>query len=244
MARHHKIADDIKAKILDGTYPVGSILPGNRDLQLIYGAASGTIYNAIQNLKAEQLIRLSVGEGMEVLPPPTVVDLILHGDHGHGPLPWAKCCERSGVDGAMVTGKVTTSTASPDVAELLGINEGDEVVIRNRRAIAGLSVVRVDQAIYPLELVRDTPLTQQGQVQGGVYRALADADMEPYAIARRIISTRLATDAEAKTMKLVKRSMLLTYDQVIIDREGRRIELLRFAANPARVRFVDEEMPL
>lgn len=38
----------------------------------------------------------------------------------------------------MITGKVTTGNASPDVAELLGIDESDEVVVRNRRAIIGL----------------------------------------------------------------------------------------------------------
>ncbi|MEV1167323.1 GntR family transcriptional regulator [Nonomuraea sp. NPDC049784] len=244
MVRYQEVADDLRAKILNETYPPGQPLPHSQLLAIEYGVSNSTISQALKTLKDEQLVIRNPTEGMIVQPPATVVDLILHGTHGHGPLPWAACCERSGTQGKMVTGKVATSKAAPDVAELLGLDDGDEVITRHRHATVGDDTVRLDEAIYPLAYVRDTPLAKRGQVPGGVYQALTDAGLEPRTIVRRVIANRHATDEEAKALHIVKRSLVLTYDQVIADREGTRIELLRFVANPARVRFMDEQVPL
>ncbi|TMR99488.1 GntR family transcriptional regulator [Nonomuraea basaltis] len=244
MVRHEEVSDDLRAKILDGTYPAGKPLPHSQLLAIEHGVSLSTVSQALATLKAEQLVIRHAAEGMIVQPPLTVVDLVLHGPHGHGPLPWAKCCERSGTEGAMVTGKVATSKAAPDLAVLLGVDVGDEVITRNRRATIGDTVVRLDEAIYPHRLVHDTPLTRRGQVPGGVYRALASAGLEPHKVVRRVIANRQATDAEAKALRLVRRALVLTYEQVIADREGTRIELMRFVANPARIRFVDEQVAL
>ncbi|SDL76561.1 GntR family transcriptional regulator [Nonomuraea maritima] len=244
MSRFAEIADDIKGKIKSGQYRPGLPLPHQDLLALEYGASNQTIYHAIQVLKAEQLVIRSVTQGMIVQPPPIVVDLVLHGPHGNGPLPWAACCERSGAEGKMITGKVDTVEPSPDVADLLKLDSGDKVVIRNRQATISDNVARLDQAVYPHSAVADTPIAKRDQVPGGIYRALTDAGLEPYSIVRRVIGARMATNEEAKALKVVKRSLVLTYDQVIATREGQLVELLRFVANPTRIRFVDEDMSL
>ncbi|WP_113704734.1 GntR family transcriptional regulator [Nonomuraea lactucae] len=247
--RYQEVADDLRTKIRNGTYKIGEPLPHARDLMTKYGLGSQSVLNKVYAiLKAEQLIRRNAAVGMIVQDPrPIMVDLILHGQHGHGPLPWAQCCERTGVEGQMITDKVRqepVTAVSADVAELLDLSDGDEVAIRTRHATIGDTTVRLDEAIYPLSLVRDTPIAEPGQVKGGVYNALAGAGMEPATITRRVISTRPATEAEAKAMKLAPRAHVLTYDQVIADSRRRLVELLRFVANPARVRFVDEQMQL
>jgi GntR family transcriptional regulator len=244
MVRHEEVSDDLRAKILNGTYPPGRPLPHSGLLGVEYNASSSTISHALSTLKAEQLVIRHAAEGMIVQPPPTVVDLVLHGPHGHGPLPWAKCCERSGTEGAMITGKVTTEKADLDTAGLLGLDTDDEVVKRHRRATIGDTVVRLDEAVYPHQLVKDTPIAKRGQVPHGIYRALTEAGLEPHVIVRRVIANRQATDSEAKVLKLVRRALVLTYEQVIADRDGTRVELLRFVANPARIRFVDEQFSL
>ncbi len=247
--RYQEVADDLRTKILDGTYPVGQPLPHARDLMMKYGLGSQSVLNKVYAiLKGEQLIRRNAAVGMIVQNPrPIMVDLILHGQHGHGPLPWAQCCERAGVEGQMITDKVRqepVTVVSTEAAELLDLSDDNKVVIRARHATIGDATVRLDEAIYPLPLVRGTPIAEPGQVKGGVYNTLAEAGMEPATITRRVISTRPATDDEAKAMKLAPRAYVLTYDQVIADQRGRLVELLRFVANPARVRFVDEHVPL
>ncbi|MEV6033551.1 GntR family transcriptional regulator [Nonomuraea sp. NPDC052116] len=247
--RYQEVADDLRTKILDGTYPVGQPLPHARDLMMKYGLGSQSVLNKVYAiLKGEQLIRRNAAVGMIVQNPrPIVVDLVLHGQHGHGPLPWAQCCERAGVEGHMITDAVRQGPAtevSAEAAELLDLSDGDKVVIRARHATIGDTTVRLDEAIYPLSLVHGTPIAEPGQAKGGVYNTLAGAGMEPATITRRVISTRPATDDEAKAMKLTPRAYVLTYDQVIADQRGRLIELLRFVANPARVRFVDEQVQL
>jgi GntR family transcriptional regulator len=247
--RYQEVADDLRIKIRNGTYKVGEPLPHARDLMTKYGLGSQSVLNKVYAiLKAEQLIRRNAAVGMIVQDPrPIMVDLILHGQHGHGPLPWAQCCERAGVEGQMITDEVRQepiTEVSADVAELLDLSNGDKLVIRARHATIGDTAVRLDEAIYPLPFVHGTPITEPGQVKGGVYNTLAGAGMEPATITRRVISTRPAIDDEAKAMKLAPRAYVLTYDQVIADQRGRLVELLRFVANPARVRFVDEQVQL
>ncbi|MEU6788823.1 hypothetical protein ABZ912_57395 [Nonomuraea angiospora] len=55
-----------------------------------------------------------------------------------------------------------------------------------------------------------------------------------------MIAVRQAIDVEAKVLKLVRRALVLTYDQVTADRQGCLVELLRFVANPTRIRFVED----
>lgn len=190
--------------------------------------------------KEEGLIRRTAAVGMIVQDPnPPMVDLILHNPHGHGPLPWVTCCELAGVEGRMVTGDVTTGPTAPDVAQLLGLGQDAEVVTRERHATIGDQIVRLDKAFYPVAVVQGTPIARRGQVAGGIYNALTDAGRPPVAITQRIIGARPAADAEAKALwvtprtKVIPRTTVLTYDQVITDKDGQPIELLRFVANPS-----------
>lgn len=246
--RHYEVADDLTDKILAGKYPPGMPLPHSGDLMTMYDLGSSTtLHQVYKLLKERQLIRRNAAVGMIVQPRPTMVDLVLHGSHGHGPLPWAACCERAGLQGRMVTDAVRreqVAHATADIAELLNLSDTDEVVIRARHATVDDATVRLDQAVYPLSLVQGTLIADKEQVQGGIYSALASSGMEPATIVRRMISTRPATVEEANALKVVPRAYVLTYDQVIADKRGRLVELLRFVANPARVRFVDEAIEL
>ncbi|MET7335666.1 UTRA domain-containing protein [Nonomuraea sp. NPDC005650] len=134
--------------------------------------------------------------------------------------------------------------ASRTTSEAVQASIGRAVITRHRRATTGGTVVRLDEAIYPLELVSVIPLAKRGQVLRGVHRGLTDAGLESHSIVHRVIAVRQATDVEAKVLKLERRALVLTYDQVIADRQGRLVELLRFVANPTRIRFVEEQVVL
>lgn len=244
--RYPEIVNDLRAKILNGTYPPGTYLPSAKELMSRYVLGSPTTLDRVYKiLLAEGLVRRVPRYGMLVLDPtPQLVDLILHNPHGHGPLPWSECCKAAGLDGTMVTNTVTSAGAEPDVAALLGIDPGAEVVIRERTGLAGDAPVRLDEAIYPRGLVEGTPIAAERKVPGGIYATLAAAGHAPAAVARRTVGARLATDDEAKQLKLPAGAWVLTADQVITDERGRAIELLRIVANPARVRFVDEALSL
>ncbi|MEV0236853.1 GntR family transcriptional regulator [Nonomuraea sp. NPDC050786] len=239
-------ADDLRAKILDGRYPPGSVLPSSRELRERYLIGSDSTLNEVYKiLKSEGLIRRNAAVGMIVQNPnPKIVDLILHNPTGHGPLPWSECCKRAGLDGIMVTTDVHPAAASAEAAELLGLGDGDPVVRRDRHATIGEEVVRLDVAYYPAELVERTPIATERKVPGGIYATLAQVGHSPAAVTRRAVQARLATGDETSRLKLGKGAWVLAADQIIADERGRALELLRIVANPVRVRFTEENMSL
>ncbi|SEU46671.1 GntR family transcriptional regulator [Nonomuraea wenchangensis] len=246
LPRYQQVADDLRAKIVSGIYPVGQPLPHTRDLIRKYGLGSDNVLlKAYKILKEEGLIRRNAAVGMIVQDPnPPVVDLTLHNPLGHGPLPWAECCKLAGLEGRTVTTSVTSRAAAQDEAALLGVAPGAAVVIRARTAHAGDVPVRLDEAIYPAELVEGTPIAAKQQVPGGIYGTLAQAGHAPAAVVRRAIGARPATGDEAKGLGLAAGAWVLAADQVIADGRGRAVELLRIIANPARVRFLEQALSL
>ncbi|MEV0614790.1 GntR family transcriptional regulator [Nonomuraea sp. NPDC050404] len=244
--RYEQVANDLREKILNGSYPAGQPLPHSRDLMMTYGLGSDNILReAYKILKAEGRIRRNAAVGMIVQDPrPVVVDLILHNRTGHGPLPWSECCKLAGLDGRMVTNAVAPGHADQEVAALLGIEPGADIVTRARTAFAGDVPVRLDEAVYPRPVVEGTPIAIDRKVPGGIYATLAHTGHAPAMVVRRTVRARLATGEETSRLKLAKGAWVLAADQVIADERGLAVELLRVVANPARVRFVEEMMTL
>lgn len=65
-----QIADDIAAKIADGTLPPESRLPSMTDLAAEYGAARMTVRRAIRELAERGLVTIVRGKGTFVSPSP------------------------------------------------------------------------------------------------------------------------------------------------------------------------------
>lgn len=61
-----QLADILRRRIEDGTYPPDRALPSIRTLQQTHGIADGTIQKALTILKAEGLVRAVRGRGVYV----------------------------------------------------------------------------------------------------------------------------------------------------------------------------------
>lgn len=70
MAKYLDIAKDLRDRIRDGRYPVGSALPGLTDLKEQYDASLNTVRAAQDLLRQEGLLRIAQGEGAFVLKAP------------------------------------------------------------------------------------------------------------------------------------------------------------------------------
>jgi GntR family transcriptional regulator len=62
-----QLADDLAARMRDGTYPVGSRLPSEAELAEIYGVAKMTVRRALEVLRERGLIRTLHGRGSVVV---------------------------------------------------------------------------------------------------------------------------------------------------------------------------------
>ena len=67
MAKYRDIADDLRRRIAEREFPVGSQIPGITALQKRYEASLGTVRAAQEILRDEGLLRTAQGEGSFVL---------------------------------------------------------------------------------------------------------------------------------------------------------------------------------
>lgn len=70
-----RIAHDIRMKIESGICSAGELLPGERELSLLYGVQRGTVRSALQRLVDEALVTVKSRCGYLVCPPRYVIDV-------------------------------------------------------------------------------------------------------------------------------------------------------------------------
>ncbi|MEI5995018.1 GntR family transcriptional regulator [Candidatus Enterococcus mansonii] len=61
------VAEQIKADIMNGTYPVGSLLPTEAELEQLFEVSKITVRRAIELLSSEELVEKKSGKGTTVL---------------------------------------------------------------------------------------------------------------------------------------------------------------------------------
>jgi DNA-binding GntR family transcriptional regulator len=65
-----QVANDISARIADGTYPLGSALPAEHELASEYEVARMTVRRALGELRKRKLIKTRRGNGSLVIAMP------------------------------------------------------------------------------------------------------------------------------------------------------------------------------
>lgn len=62
-----RIAEDLRTKIVNGTYPVGSELPSSSRLMQMYGVSVTVVRAAVRELRSEGLVRGQPGKAVYVV---------------------------------------------------------------------------------------------------------------------------------------------------------------------------------
>lgn len=62
-----EVAEQIKSDIMNGTYPVGSLLPTEAELEQLFDVSKITVRRAIELLSSEELVEKKSGKGTTVL---------------------------------------------------------------------------------------------------------------------------------------------------------------------------------
>ena len=157
-----QIADDLAAQIADGTYATGARLPHIRELVRAGLGSTATVHRAIQVLEAEGLVKSSRGHGTTVLAPsdaPTSVT-------GAGRLARLNRTGQpySPQETAENRRSELRSCADPRVADELGIELYDEIVVRSRTfvrdgrpTILGLNFIHIRALAVLPELLDPGP---------------------------------------------------------------------------------------
>ncbi|OII64358.1 GntR family transcriptional regulator [Streptomyces sp. CC53] len=161
-----QLADEIAAQIASGVYAPGDRLPSVQAQVSAGKGATATVHRAYQALEAEGLVRTLQGSGTTVLGPESAPS---------GTITGAARLERLRRTGRALAPRedyvnsrsVLRSCADPEVADLLGIDLYDEVVLRSRTFVRddkptalALNVIHMRALIALPELLDAGPMAK------------------------------------------------------------------------------------
>ncbi|WP_131739342.1 GntR family transcriptional regulator [Actinomadura roseirufa] len=225
MPRWKEIADELRAAIVRGDYPPGATLPKIVDLMATYRASRITVRQAIGQLTAEGLVDAVRRRGTVVRRRPprqriTRSRTVLRDEIGYyfDPVaqPWR----------ALRTPTVSWGPAPFDVAAVLGVAAGAQVLIRDR-VIGDPATGQVTQlatSYLPEDLTHGTVLAEADTGPGGIYDRLEEMGHGPLQWVEAL-SARMPTPDEAELLKLALGVPVLRITRTTTNPAGRVVEV-------------------
>lgn len=224
-AQYEQIADWLRARIVDGTYPPGSALPSEPVLAAELGTSRVTVNRAIGLLRTAGLVRVRRGAGTYVRSLPQIIRDAKrrYGARergtGAGEVEVRELNLRSRTD----YGDIGRVSATPEVASALGIAEGADVLVRPRVLYANDEPTQIADSYYPWDIAGDSPLMVADTGSGGSYSRLAEMG---YPIARftENVNVRMPNDAERQILQLEATQPVFDIVHIALGSDDRPIE--------------------
>ena len=182
--QYRQLADLIRKAIEAGDYPPGSELPPEDQLAGEHQVSRATVNRAMLILRGEGLVRVLRGRGTIVRELPVLRREGISRQRAEvresgqargafqGELARLGLAGRSDVE-------VAEEAAPADVAGLLGVEPGADVVTRRRQMYAGDVPVQLATSYLPHALAAGTPMAQADPGPGGIYSRLAELGHAP-----------------------------------------------------------------
>ena len=216
---YHQLMTRIRADIEQGTYPIGSKIPPEHELERLYQVSRVTVRRALAELTAEGLLERKQGKGTFVATPRGGLPLKnLHSFHDS--------CKLNRVKPSIDVIHVRETEAGAEAAEGLNISRGSRV----------LEILRVCRADgVPVVLERNHfsmayAWLQDQDLSGSLYNILREYGVEPK-LALHDVSLRFADRDEAELLETEEGTPLICLHEVIYDQRGRplhtNIQLIR-----------------
>jgi GntR family transcriptional regulator len=175
---YRQIADHLRAAIHSGQFGAGAQLPSERALMDTYRAARGTVRQAIAALRAEGLIDIEQGRGAFVRRRPPVqrkaYDRFARRHRDAGKAAYTVEMEKEGRRPEVEVLEIAPGPAPAEMARLLQVPEGSQVLIRRRRYLADGQPMELATSYLPWELVQGTKITETDTGPGGIYARLEE----------------------------------------------------------------------
>lgn len=208
-SQYREIANVIRARIDDGTYPRGEALPREEDLAKELGVNRATVNRAIRVIEAEGTVYVHRGVGWIVRKlPPLPRDAATRHSRAHR--------EREGSRGALATelaelgyelrsnNSVTAGRPPAVVAEILKVDaDTDSVVIRAREMWANDVPIQIATSYIPLSIASGTPIEENDSGIGGISSRLAELGHAQVEIEERI-KVRPPTASEGRFLQVTE----------------------------------------
>ena len=216
---YHQLMQRITADIEQGTYPTGSRIPPEHELEQLYQVSRVTVRRALAELTSEGLLERKQGKGTFVAMPGGNVQLKnLHSFHDS--------CKMNKAAPSTDVIHVREITANSADAGELNLRPGSRVLetLRVRRADGVPVVLEQNRFSMAYAYLQDLDLT------GSLYGLLREYGVEPK-LALHDVSLHFATKEEAALLETEPGTPLVCLHEVIYDQRGRplhnSIQLIR-----------------
>lgn len=212
--KYEELANSLRARIAEGEFGPGDLLPTHRELCEQWGVSRATAVKAYDTLKADGLVTSRQGQGYRVTDTP----LARPAGRRH-----AGSARTSGGRPFRRLGTPDQRVPPPPIADLLGL-EGAETALRRARLVLlddgnPLSLV---VAWFPPAIAASCPrLAQPGPIVEGTTRYVARKTGRAPAEGIDVKSVRLATEDEAALLRCETPEAVAVVLHTAYDRAGR-----------------------
>ncbi|GLP69966.1 GntR family transcriptional regulator [Streptomyces sp. TUS-ST3] len=221
-----QIADDLRARINDGEFGPGARLPGEPALVRDYGVAKMTASGALKLLIAEGVAVSRPGSGTYVREfKPILRDAtkrLSRDQWAAGKSIWsADVGERP----MTVTDVEVYEEEAPHwVARVLGLGEGERVVVRSRRFLVDDEPVQMAVSYLPADLTRGSRIAEPDSGPGGTYKRLAELGAEPVHFSEDLRARMPSSDETAK-LSILPGTPVIEICRTAYTSDGRAVEV-------------------
>jgi GntR family transcriptional regulator len=198
--RWRTIAAELRNRILAGHFSPGDRLPSSTALRERHGVSTQTVQNAMNALRSEGLIETRPGLGWFVRKPPDVVRLVRRPEPEGSRRRHRTMASLSGSETETWFSDVATTLrfgpAPADIAAELRIDEGADILVRERTISEDGRVLAMTSSFFARSLTRDTVIESADTGPGGVFARLIELGHRITRHAEQV-TARLAEDEEA-----------------------------------------------
>jgi GntR family transcriptional regulator len=223
-----QIADRLRADIAAGRLSEGEQLPSERTLMETFGAARGTVRQAVATLREQGLIDTEHGRGAFVRRrPPTrrvAHDRFARANRERGKAAFMAEAEAEGVQPSVDSISVTTEVPPAGVAAALGVEDGAPVLVRRRRYLSDEEPVEVATSYLPLDLAEGTPIAEENPGPGGIYARLEEAGHQLGRFTEEV-ATRMPLPDELSALRMRPGTPVFVLRRVAYTKRGRAVEV-------------------
>jgi GntR family transcriptional regulator len=247
--KYQYVADDLRERLAAGTLPLeaegshGPLkLPGEKELAEQYMASRSTIRLALRMLVNQGLLETRHGLGTYLLDTPAPVAVPLDQEEDWQADEHAEAAFKPA--GEAASGQTAprfqaeTLYAATDVATMLGINEGDQVILRRSRRNIGGKPWCLVVSYYPMDIARGTELETARRLNTSSSLVLAGLGHEVVRYTDSI-SARMPDPIETGFFRSAAIVPVLIVSRTAYDRQ-RPVRLTRYIFRADQVRLVDE----
>lgn len=225
-SQYAQIADIIRDRIRNGTYPPGKPLPSEDKLAAELGVSRPTVNRALTMLRANGEVKVRRGMGTIVRALPRILR--------DAQSRYAARNEGTGAGEVEITRlslrprteyrEIGRATPPPRVAELLGLGEGDALV-RRRVLYADDEPTQIADSYYPWSLAAKCPALLEADVgRGGSYARLAEIGRGPVRFTEEV-DVRQPSEAEQKALDLEPTQPVFEIHHVAYASDGEPVEV-------------------